>query len=100
MSAYTWGMIAPTSPESEESSHRPLELLPPEVKRVMTGLRLTDYTTEGVEEAMSRFWGCVDELIGMGAQRVVLAGVPISSQLGRERFLKLADECQQRKGVP
>jgi maleate cis-trans isomerase len=99
LSAYTWGMISPTKPEAEESSYRPLELLPPDVKKVMTGLQLKDYTVDGVEEAMSRFWGCVDDLIGMGAQRVVLAGVPISSQLGRERFLKLADECKRRTGV-
>jgi maleate isomerase len=99
MSAYTWGMIAPTSGEDEDAAEKPLHLLPPEVKRVTSGLQLKDYTTEGVEDGMTRFWPCVDELIAKGAQRVVLAGVPISSQLGRPRVLSLIEETKKRTGL-
>lgn len=92
-------MIAPSRAEAEESAHRPLLLLPPEVRQVSVGLGLKDYTPEGVEEAMSRYWDCVDELISLGAQRVVLAGVPISSQLGRPRALGLIEETARRTGA-
>lgn len=99
MTAYTWGAIAPQGAESEDSAHRPLILLPPEVRQVSVGLGLQDYTQEGVEEAMSRYWSCIDHLVAMGAQRTVLTGVPISSQLGRPRVLELIAETTRRTGL-
>ena len=100
MSGYVWGMIAPTTAEAEEDSGRPLKLLPPTITKVTTGLGLRDYTVDGVEEAIGRYWACVDDLTGQGAQRVVLAGVPISAQLGRPRVLELLAETARSKGVP
>jgi arylmalonate decarboxylase len=63
------------------------------------GLGLKEYTEAGVEEAMTRYWPCVDEHVSNGAQRVSLAGVPISSQLGRARVLSLLDETQRTRAV-
>ena len=37
-------------------------LLPKDILTIHSGLRLKDYTTEGVADGMSRFWACVDEL--------------------------------------
>lgn len=78
---------------------QPEPLLPPDIKRITTSIDIVDYTPEGVEDGISRYWKCVDELVGQGAQSVTLAGLPIASQLGRARVLKLAEETQKRTGV-
>ena len=44
---------------------------------------------EGVAEAMTRYDDLAGDLVARGAQRVVLAGIPISVQLGRTRVLEL-----------
>jgi maleate cis-trans isomerase len=98
---YVWGLINPTVGVAEqESNAKPERLLPPEVVTVSNGLGISDYTIEGVAEAMGRYDGLATELVDRGAQRVVLAGIPISVQLGRKRVLELMDYTQQRFGVP
>jgi maleate isomerase len=75
-------------------------LLPDTIQVVQEMLGLVDYTPEGVEEALGRYWGCMERLVARGAQRVTFAGVPVSSQLGRARVLGLLQETEQRLGVP
>jgi arylmalonate decarboxylase len=96
---YTWGFIGPQQTREEGSRERPQPLLPPEVKEVQVGLGISDYTVEGVDTAIVRYPSLVDELIKQGAQVTVIGGVPVCSQLGRARVLKLTDEAQQRTGV-
>ena len=97
---YVWGLINPTVGESEQPNDKTERLLPTDVVFVSNGLGITDYTVEGVDEAMGRYDDLVTDLVGRGAQRVVLAGIPISVQLGRKRVLELMDHTQQRSGVP
>ncbi len=97
---YVWGLINPTVGESERADDKTERLLPSNVVTVSNGLGISDYTVEGVNEAMRRYDGLVTELVGRGAQRVVLAGIPISVQLGRKRVLELMDYTQERFGVP
>lgn len=100
---YRWGFIGPTGGDGTESAQRwqPEPLLPPDVVEVTAGLGITDYTPEGVEEAINaRYWQCVDTLVGKQARSISLGGVPISSQLGRPRVLKLIEETQQKTGLP
>ena len=100
---YTHGEIGPTAGTGEESVQRvqPERLLPPEVVQVGAGIGISDYTPEGVDEAINgRYWKCVDALVAKGAQATNLGGVPISSQLGRPRVLKLLEETQQKTGLP
>lgn len=78
----------------------PHPLLPPDVRHVIRGIHIEDYTPEGVEEAIGRYWQCIDALVAEGAGLTSLGGIPISSQLGRERVLALLAETQQRTGVP
>lgn len=95
------GYISPPTADSQHALSVNAEpLLPPTVRRVTTGLGISDYTTAGVEEAIGRYWACVDELVAEGAQYLILAGVPISSQLGRDRVLRLLEDTTQRTGVP
>ncbi len=47
---------------------------------------------------MTRYWSCIDSVISRGAQCTELAGVPISSQLGRPRVQKLIEETEQKTG--
>lgn len=98
---YTWGFIGPTADGTETQQRAsPQLLLPPDVVQVTAGLGIRDYTVEGVEEAIGRYWTCVDSLIAQDAESIELGGVPISSQLGRSRVLALLDETLQRTGLP
>jgi len=79
---------------------QPEPLLPPDIRRISSSIEVSDYTPEGVHEAIKqRYWGCVDELMGQGAQSITLAGFPISSQLGRPRVLELLEETARKTGV-
>jgi maleate cis-trans isomerase len=98
---YIWGFIGPTARGTEEQQAlQPQPLMPPDVVEVVAGLGISDYTQEGVNEAIGRYWGCIDSLIAQGAQRFELGGVPISSQLGRPRVQQLIEETQQKTGRP
>ena len=97
---YVWGLINPTVGETERADDKTERLLPSDVVTVSNGLGISDYTVEGVDEAMGRYDDLATDLVSRGAQRIVLAGIPISVQLGRERVLELMDYTQQRFGVP
>ncbi|MSQ27335.1 MAG: hypothetical protein EXR51_04250 [Dehalococcoidia bacterium] len=94
------GFIAPPAVGAEQALRiNEEQLLPPDVVRITVGLGISDYTTAGVEEAIGRYWSLVDELAAKGANYIILAGVPISSQLGRERVLRLLEETKRRTGI-
>jgi arylmalonate decarboxylase len=96
---YITGRVMPVGKDRQPET-RMEPLFPPEVKRVSVSLDIPDYTKEGVEGAIVRFPACVDHLIAQGAQRIMIAGLPVSSQLGRARVLKLIEETERRTGVP
>lgn len=97
---YHFGIIAPAhGDEVGGSASRAEPLLPPEVITSSNVLGIRDYTSEGVEEAMTRYPDCVRELVNRGAQRVFLNGIPISVQLGRPRVLALIEESHTNFGV-
>ncbi len=98
---YVWGLINPTVGVNEREPNGLSEpLLPPEVAVVSNGLGISDYTVDGVEEAMARYGDLAADLVSRGAQRIVLAGIPISVQLGRTRVLELMRYTHERFGVP
>jgi maleate cis-trans isomerase len=79
-SRYVWGLINPTvGMDEQDSNGKPERLLPQSVEVVSNGLGIRDYTHDGVEEAIVRYDALAEDLVGRGAQRVVLAGVPISA---------------------
>ena len=93
------GTVTPIGADRHPMS-QPEPLLPPDVKRISASIEITDCTPEGVHEAIQqRYWGCVDELVRQGANRITLAGLPIASQLGRPRVLELMDETTRKTGV-
>jgi maleate cis-trans isomerase len=96
---YIAGSVSPIDPDRHPMS-QPEPLLPPDVKRISCSIEISDYTAEGVDEAIrARYWKCVDELVKQGANSITLAGLPISSQLGRPRALELLQETTKRTGV-
>ena len=96
---YIAGSVSPIGPDRHPMS-QPEPLLPPDVKRISCSIEISDYTAEGVDEAIrARYWKCVDELVKQGANSITLAGLPISSQLGRPRALELLQETTKRTGV-
>ena len=97
--SFVAGTITPLGPDRHPMS-QPQPLLPPSVVRVSSSIEISDYTAAGVNEAIrDRYWPCVDDLIGKGAQSITLAGFPIASQLGRPRVLELQQETAARTGV-
>lgn len=93
------GTVSPIGPDRHPMS-QPEPLLPPDVRRISSSIEIPDYTPEGVDGAIKqRYWGCVDELVKQGANSITLAGLPISSQLGRERALALLAETTKKTGV-
>lgn len=93
------GTVSPIGPDRHPNP-QPEPLLPPDIRRISASIEVSDYTLEGVNEAIGqRYWGCVDELMNQGANSITLAGFPISSQLGRPRVLKLIEETARKTGV-
>jgi maleate cis-trans isomerase len=93
------GTVAPIGPDRHPMP-QPEPLLPPDVKTISRSIEISDYTPEGVDEAIrARYWSCVDELVRESANSITLAGFPIASQLGRSRVLELSEETQRRTGV-
>lgn len=104
---YKIGLIGPKDREfllsREEASNpnlRSERLLPSFIVHIYTGLQLRDYTPEGVEEGIGRYWKCVDEIMEQKPDRIGWGGFPISSQLGRVRCLGLIEETRKRTGLP
>ena len=96
---YVAGSVSPIGPDRHPMS-QPEPLLPSDIRRISASIEISDYTQEGVDEAIrARYWKCVDELVQQGANSITLAGFPISSQLGRPRALELLKETTQRTGV-
>jgi arylmalonate decarboxylase len=96
---YVSGSVSPIGPDRHPMS-QPQPLLPPDIRRIASSIEISDYTKEGVDEAIrDRYWKCVDELVKQGAQSITLAGLPISSQLGRPRVLALIKETAEKTGV-
>lgn len=93
------GTVAPMGPERHPLP-QPEPLLPPDIRRVSASIEISDYTMDGVNEAIAqRYWSCVDELMRQGANSIMLSGLPISSQLGRPRVLELLAETARKTGV-
>ena len=79
---------------------QPQPLLPPDILRIASSIDVSDYTRDGVHEAIGqRYWNCVDELMKQRADSITLAGFPIASQLGRPRVLELLAETARRTGA-
>jgi arylmalonate decarboxylase len=91
------GVIMPVVPSPVKQDE---PLLPPDVIEVTTPLGITDYTNEAVNEAMLRYWDCVEKLQEQKAQRVTICGFPIAAQMGRKYFQELAEETERRAGIP
>jgi maleate cis-trans isomerase len=94
---YIYGTVGPVDSGPRDMQRE--RLLPPDVVGVNAGLNISDYTIEGVEDGISRYWDCVDRLVRQNAQSITLGGVPISSQLGRPRVLKIIEETERKTGL-
>jgi arylmalonate decarboxylase len=93
---YTIASVSPIG-EDRHPMSQPQPLLPPDIRHIAASIEVTDYTTEGVHDAIGkRYWQCVDELMAQGANSITLAGFPIASQLGRARVLALIEETARK----
>ncbi len=96
---YILGTVSPVGPERHPLP-QPQPLLPPDIHHIESSIEVSDYTTEGVHQAIDqRYWACVDALMRQGANSITLAGFPIASQLGRPRVQALLEETARKCGV-
>ena len=73
---------------------------PPGLMLVTTGLAITDYTPDAVEDQLPAFHQAISLLQARRVDRIVLSGVPIAIALGRARTLAVLDAARGRAGVP
>ena len=96
---YTVGIVMPADHDKLPNS-QPQPLLPPDVRRILSSINISDYTVDEVNKAMQkRYWECVDELVKQGANTITLAGLPIASQLTLPRVLGIIEETARKTGV-
>ena len=96
---YILGSVTPVG-EDRHPLPQPQPLLPADIQYIASSIEVSDYTPEGVREAIDqRYWTCVDALKRQGADSITLAGFPIASQLGRPRVLALMEETVRRTGA-
>jgi arylmalonate decarboxylase len=96
---YIAGTVSPIGTDRHPMP-QPEPLLPADIREISASIEISDYTPQGVTEAIEkRYWPCVEALIAQGAQRITLAGFPIASQLGRPRVLALAEETTRKTGA-
>lgn len=98
---YTWGDIAPRESRVQRGpGYQFYRIVPPDVMLVSTALGISDYTQDAVETAIARFESCVDLLVRERVDHIILAGAPVSAQLGRARVQRLLRETEERTGIP
>jgi len=99
---FRWGNIYPRAGGGARrgETYQFYRIVPPEVMEISVRLGIRDYGKDDIDEAIARFWECVQDLVDEQVDCIVLGGAPISAQLGRARVRQLLDEVQQRHGIP
>jgi maleate cis-trans isomerase len=98
---FLWGQIAPRDAEViRGGAYQFYQLAPRDIMLVDVRLGIADYGKDDIEQAISRYWRCVELLAAERVNAFVLAGAPISAQLGRARTRQLLNEAQERFGMP
>lgn len=99
---FLWGNIYPRggSGARRGESYQFYRLAPNDVMEIGVRLGIRDYGRDDIDEAIARFWECVDALAAEQVNCVVLGGAPISAQLGRARVRQLLDGVQDKLGIP
>jgi maleate cis-trans isomerase len=99
---FLWGNIYPRggSGARRGESYQFYRLAPNDVMEIAVRLGIRDYGQDDIEEAIARFWECVEALHAEHVNCIVLGGAPISAQLGRTRVRRLLDQVQDRLGLP
>lgn len=98
---YVWGDIAPREYRVQRGpGYQFYRIVPVDVMLVVAPLGIRDYTRERVDEAIASFWDRVDSLAKEHVDHIVLAGAPVSAQLGRSRVQRLLGEMEDKTGIP
>lgn len=102
MPRFRYGVIHPRAHEDVQRGpcYQLYHLVPTDVMEIATGLGLTNYTKDGVEQAIKNYWTCVDRLVQEKADLIIFSGAPISGMLGRSRVQELLSETKKRTGIP
>ena len=75
-------------------------IVPTDVMLFTIVMGLTEFDRAAVEKAVERYEKCVQALLREKVNCIILGGVPISAQLGRQRVLKMLRETEEKTGVP
>ncbi len=74
-------------------------IVPTDVMLFTTVMGLTEFDRGAVEKAIEKYERCVAALLREKVDCIILGGVPISAQLGRERVVKMLRETEEKTGV-
>jgi maleate cis-trans isomerase len=99
---FRYGVIHPRANEEVQRGpgYQLYRLVPLDVMEISTGLGLQNYTPEGVEKAVGKYWSCVERLAREKADVIIFGGAPISAVLGRPRVVDLLRQTREKTGVP
>lgn len=100
---FKWGNIEPPAGGGRARrgpGYQFYRMVPLDVMEITVTLGITDYTEDAVEDAIGNFWNCVDLLARERVDRIILAGAPVSAQLGRARVQGLLRDMEQKTGIP
>ncbi len=98
--SFRLGNVSPTGAINDIQPYEFYRIAPPSVIQVSVGLGLQEYTRANTEEALQRWWACLDRLMARQVQVVVQSGIPIAAVMGRPYTLDLLRQTEQRTGVP
>jgi arylmalonate decarboxylase len=98
---FHWGFIRPRNPKVDRGgAYQFYQLVPRSVMEIGVHLGIKDYGEDDIEEAIARYWQCIDLLASEQVDAFVLGGAPISAQLGQTRVRQLLSKASERIGVP
>jgi len=101
---FRYGDIAPRGKSGREVmrgfGYEFYRIVPMDVMLFTTVMGLAEFDRNAVELAIQRYQQCVDALMREKVNCIILGGVPISAQLGRQRVVSLLRETEEKTGLP
>jgi maleate cis-trans isomerase len=100
---FRYGDIAPRGRSGREvmrgMGYDFYQIVPTNVMVFTTVMGLSEFDRGSVEKAIERYEKCVAALLREKVDCIILGGVPISAQLGRQRVLSLLRGTEEKSGV-
>jgi hypothetical protein len=100
---FRWGGVTASGGSSRvaiDMSYEFNKIVPDYVMQITGGKGTSRPLEQGkVDEAIANYWDAVEQLARAKVDVIILRGVPVSAQLGRDRVVDLLGETERRYGI-